>query len=345
MAVLASACGTAGVAGAPGVANPDSRLILPMDPSGTATPTPFLPLPPTETPIPMQEEPEQLATSSAVVLGLDPWGDFPAPVEASAIEIPPPATELEFPEGTVHVIVLGSDQRPYEGGYRTDTMMLLTLNPRDKTVTMLSIPRDLYIYLPGFRVDRINTADVRGGFQMTADTIHYNFGIRPDFWVLVNFNGFMNAIDTLGGIDVQVTDYLTDECGRRWWSYSPGSYRMGGFQALCYVRMRKTSGDIDRLRRQQEVISGIFDRILSLDGLKRVPELYEQYEYTFQTNMELKDVLPLLPLAAEVASDRSRIQQLRIDSTLVDPWRVPYSGAAVLLPRWDPIQQLLRDSY
>jgi LCP family protein required for cell wall assembly len=224
-------------------------------------------------------------------------------------------------------------------------MMLLTLNPKDKTVKMLSIPRDLYVYLPGFRVDRINTADVRGGFQMTADTLHYNFGIRPDYWIRVNFTGFMNAIDTLGGIDVQVTDYLTDECGRRWWSYGPGSYRMGGFEALCYVRMRKSTGDFDRLRRQQEVINGIFDRILSIDGLKQVPELYEQFEYTFETNMQLKDVMPLLPLAAEVASDRSRIQQYRIDASLADHWRVPYSGAAVLLPKWDPIQQLLQEAY
>lgn len=333
------------MASAPGVNNPNNRIIITANPLGTATPTPFVPLPPTKTPEPVQLELETSATVAPVVLGLDPWGKFPAPIEASAIEIPPPAPELEFPDGTVHVALLGSDQRPYEGGYRTDTMMLLTLNPKAKSVTMLSIPRDLYVYIPGFRVDRINTSDVRGGFQMTADTIHYNFGIRPDYWVRVNFNGFMNVVDALGGIDVQVTGYLNDECGRRWWSYNPGSYRMGGFQALCYVRMRKTSSDFDRLRRQQEVLDAIFDRVLSLDGLKQVPELYEQFDYTFETNMELKDVMPLLPLAAEVASDRSLIQQLRIDSTLVDHWRVPYSGAAVLLPKWDPIQQLLQSSY
>ncbi|MEW6567081.1 MAG: LCP family protein [Chloroflexota bacterium] len=312
-------------------------------PASTATATPFAPLPQTPTPLPTAPF---TPTPSAMPTPVNPWGDFPAPVEPSAIEIPRPMEAIRFPEGVVNVILLGSDQRPYEAGHRTDTMMIASLNPQAGTVTLLSIPRDLYVYIPGWRVDRINIADLRGGPDLVAQTILYNLGIRIDHWARVNFYGFVKAVDALGGIDVQVTRYLRDECGGTWYTFWAGTtVHMSGWTALCYVRMRKTSGDFDRLRRQQEVIQATFNRVVSLDGLSRVPELYAQFGSLVQTDLSLEDVLPLVPLAVAVSTNSPAIRHYAIDSTMATQWRVPYSGAAVLLPNRDAIQAMLRTTF
>ncbi len=312
-------------------------------PDATGTPTPFLPQPRTATPLPTAPfTPTPLATATP----LNPWGDFPAPSEPSAIEIPRPMEPVRFADGVVNIVLLGSDQRPYQAGHRTDTMMVVSLNPQAGTVTLLSIPRDLYVYIPGWRVDRINVADARGGPDLVKQTILYNLGIRIDHWARVNFSGFVAAVDALGGIDVQVTGYLRDECGGTWYTFHPGTtVHMDGWTALCYVRMRKASGDFDRLRRQQEVIQALFNRVVSLDGLSRVPELYAQFGRLVETDLTLDTLLPLVPLAVTVSTNPSAIRHYALDSTMATMWRVPYSGASVLLPVRDAILSLLRAAF
>lgn len=311
------------------------------DPRSTATQTPFIPLPPTAT-LP----PSAFYTPTASPTPVDPWESFPAPAESSATEIPRPYAEIEVPDGVLNIALLGSDERSYQGGYRTDALVIVSLNPQDNTITLLSIPRDLYVYVPGWRMDRINTAEPHGGFEMLRQTILYNFGIPIHHWARVNFSGFINGIDALGGIDVEITGYLYDECGGTWYSFSSGTTRhMDGWTAHCYVRMRKNSGDYDRMRRQQEVLRAIFSKIVSLDGLSRVPELYSQFSRIVQTDIDLATALPFVPLAAAVASGSGTMQSFAIDSTMVTAWRVPSSGAAVVLPDREAIQALIRTAF
>lgn len=309
-------------------------------PQSTATPTPFAPAAPTNTPDAIQV-PQPAPTPT-----LDPsqpWGDFPAPSEPSAIEIPPPAEPIAFDADVVNVLIMGSDYAPHRGsGYRTDVMMVLSLNPGEGTATVISLPRDLYVYIPGWRMNRINTADPRGGPDLAAQTILYNFGIPVHHYARMNFSGFTSLINSLGGIDVQVTGYLHDECGGTWYRYSPGSYHMNGFTALCYVRMRKNSSDFDRLRRQQEVMQAIFRKVLSLDGLRRAPQLYEQFRGLVETDMRFNQGVRLLPLASHLANNPSEVQRVTIDASMATSWRVPFSGAAVLLPDRPMIQSTLR---
>jgi len=341
LVVVLAAC--SGVAGAvlPG-ALPSTGPLVTADPFATATPTPFIPLLPTATPTPgPTSTPTPLPTPTSIYI----WGYFPAPVESSAIEIPAPKPRINFPEDVVNIILLGSDWRKSGGSFRTDTMMILSLDPGAGKATLISIPRDLYVYLPGWRVDRINTADVRGGPEMVRNTVLYNLGIEIDHYVRVSFYGFINAVDLLGGIYVPVGKYMQDKCGRTTYTYSPGLYHMDGYTALCYVRMRKRSSDFDRLRRQQEVIQALFNRVLSLDGLARVPQLYDQFSSLVQTDISLDDILPLIPLGAKLALDASLIQIYKIDSSMVTSWRVPYSGASVLLPNHEAIQAMLQSAF
>jgi LCP family protein required for cell wall assembly len=336
MLLAASLSACSGLAG--GLFAPGLPLVT-ADPNAPATPTAFMPLSPTETPIPTATAtPGPTATPTPV----NPWGSFPGPVEPSAIEIPPPLPAFTLGKGAKAFALLGSDIRPNDGGWRTDTILIVVLDPASGTARILAVPRDLYVYIPGWRVDRINTADVRGGFDMLAQTILYNFGIPIDHMVRIDFSGFTRLVDSLGGLDVQVTGYLNDECGRRHWSYSPGVFHMDGFTALCYVRMRKASSDFDRLRREQEVLLAMFDRVVSLNGLARIPELYDQVRSLVKTDLEVNDLLPLVPLAASLAADRTRLSLHRVDTTVVTSWTVPYSGASVQLPNRDALLTMLR---
>ena len=101
--------------------------------------------------------------------------------------------------------------RPYGGGFRTDVMMLVSINLDSKEVNMISFPRDLYVYMPGLYSDRINTAMPRGGFDLVADTMEYNFGLRPDYYGMIHLWTLKTFVDSIGGINVQVGQTLSDQ--------------------------------------------------------------------------------------------------------------------------------------
>ncbi|MBN2044208.1 MAG: LCP family protein [Anaerolineales bacterium] len=250
-----------------------------------------------------------------------------------------PAEPLKLPHNQVNFLLLGSDQRPYEGGFRTDVIMLVSINTESQTVNMVSFPRDLYVYLPGLYSDRINSAMARGGFALLADTLEYNFGVRPDYYGLINFWSFKNLIDTLGGINVQVGRTLSDQrTGYGTYTVYPGSVNMNGETTLWYVRSRYTTSDFDRARRQQEVVTALVRRLLSFDVVTKFPTLYNQFQGIIETNLPLAEVTPFLPLADELFN--GDYGTYVVDESLVTHWRTP-SGSAVLLPNQEAIQTLL----
>ncbi|GMR10647.1 MAG: hypothetical protein BMS9Abin28_1468 [Anaerolineae bacterium] len=253
--------------------------------------------------------------------------------------------KISFEPEVTNILLLGSDERPGTGGFRTDAIMVVSVDPSEGTAKLISIPRDLYVYIPGWRMDRINTAMVRGGFNMTRQTVLYNFGIPLDGWARMNFNGFISAIDTLGGITVESTAYMRDECRGKILTYRSGvSYDMDGGDALCYVRMRKSGGDFDRMRRQQEVVRAIFAKLLTINGLARIPQLYNQFYNSFTTDIELTELLPLVPTAVQLGADPTRISHFSVNRDLVNSWRTP-SGGAVLLPKRPGIQLMLLEAF
>lgn len=307
----------------------------------TLTPTPFLPEGMMVAFDNDGQDAQTAQTSYALASpGESPWGDFPAPSVASDLAIPPPVEALEQAEGQLNILILGSDQRPDDGGFRTDVVLLLSVNPDDGRASLISFPRDLYVYQPGWGMDRINTAQARGGFELIALTFEYNFGVRPDHWVLVNFEGFRDIITALDGIDVEVQQALSDQRdGYGEYSVESGNLRMDAETALWYVRSRGSSDDFDRTRRQQEVIRAIFFRSLSLDILKQAPELYAAYKQMLQTDLSFADMLPLFSLPGQI-KDGAGIQGFIIGPNQAAPW-VSSSGALVLLPDRDAIRQVL----
>ncbi len=248
------------------------------------------------------------------------------------------------PEGQVNILLLGSDVRPEGGGFRTDVIVWVSLNPKGEFVSAISFPRDLFVQIPGQGENRINVAFPRGGFDLLAETFEINFGIRPDHYIMVDFNGFTTVVNNLGGINVQVSQNLSDSCATwvdpsGWCSVGPGAVHMNGDLALWYARSRYSTNDIDRARRAQEVIEAIFRRLMNLDVILRVPELYNAYTTYVQTDITLGDVLNLMPLATKI-QENGDIRNYVVGYDHAYDW-VTQQGAQVLVPDYEAIQDLL----
>jgi LCP family protein required for cell wall assembly len=330
----------------------DYLLVAP--PGSTPTPTPFQPMPPTPTYLPTSQATEvveiivqptpipEIETKLVSDEGRS-WDDYPGPSVWPDLDIPAPVGILSHPEGQVNILLLGSDQRLNDGGFRTDTIQLLTINPQEGTVKLTAFPRDLYVYIPGYTMQRINTAMGWGGFDALAQTMEYNFGVRPEYYVLINFWSFKDVIDSIGGITV---DIGRDLCDQRdsfgWYCVSQGTMWMDGESALWYVRSRYSTSDLDRGRRQQEVLDAIFDQLMNLNSLQRVPELYEIYKQNVTTNLDLDFMLNLIPIASHIA-DTHQVGRYAIGGGQVYNW-TNTSGAMVLVPIRETVLDVMRQA-
>jgi len=254
----------------------------------------------------------------------------------------------------VTVLVLGIDERSQETGpFRTDTMILLTLDPASKQAGALSIPRDLWVPIPGYPEGRINTAHFLGdlygheggGPALAVQTVEYNIGVPIDYYVRINFQGFVTLVNQIGGIDVLVEETIIDPTYPDYnYGYDPltieaGWHHFDGEMALKYARTRHGSSDFDRAHRQQQVLLAIMERVTSLNMLpdlaRNASKLYDNLQSSVQTDMALDQALALANLALQV--DRSTIRLGVIDQTCTQPWVTP-NGAQVLVPLRDEMR-------
>lgn len=250
----------------------------------------------------------------------------------------------ELPSNQVNILLLGVDDFG-ENNFRTDVIMLLSINPKHGSVSLISFPRDLYVTIPGYWSNRINTAWSLGGYELLASTFEVNFGIRPDYYMMVNYNGFQDVVNSLDGIEVDVTEELQDECkfnASGWCVVPPGLTHMDGGTALWYSRSRKTTSDFDRNRRAQDVVVAIFKKALNLNVLIKVPELYGLYREYVDTNMPLTAILPLLPMASSLM-DGSAINHFAVTPDMAYNW-ITAEGAWVLIPDYNLISSMLNEA-
>ncbi len=307
-------------------------VLAPAD--ATVTPTPFQPIPPT----PENELPEEpILTPPPPGMTPTPTVPVPTPV-AKPTEVP----ELAQLPSQFNIALLGSDKRPTDAGFRTDTIILLTLNSDQGSVNITSFPRDLYINLPGYGNGRINTAWTFGGHNMLVSTFKSNFGIRIDRYVLINFSSFKRIVDDLGGLTVNVTEPLSDYRAGYWVNIPAGPVKMDADTVLWYARSRKTTNDLKRNQRQQEVLQAIFEKMLSLNAIRRAPEIYNLYRNDVQTDAKITDILAWLPFAAKIAESRN-IKHFYLTYKQVYDWVTP-EGAMVLVPNHEALMQVIKKS-
>lgn len=257
----------------------------------------------------------------------------------------------------VSILLLGIDQRcDEEGPTHTDSIMVVTVDPVGLSAAVLSLPRDLWVEIPGFGVDRVNQAYYLGevyeypgdGPALAVETVEATLGINMDYYVTVNFDAFVEVVDLIGGIVVDVLETIEDPTyPDRCYGYDPffieaGEQRLDGEAALKYARTRATfGGDVDRAGRQQAVVLAVRDQVLQLNRLPQLiaqsPKLWQTFQGNVRTNMSLDEILQLALLTQEIP--RESIHTAVLDYDYVYNETTP-DGRQVLVPIRENIRQL-----
>ena len=193
----------------------------------------------------------------------------------------------QLAEGPSNVLVLGVDERPEseEEGSRTDTIMLVRVMPESGDVKLLSVPRDLLVEVAPGREDRINAAYNFGGIEQTITAFEEYSGVPVDHYAIVDFEGFKDVINAMGGVEVDVEDEIPPK-----YKIEDGLQNLNGQQALFYARYRGTSGgDLDRIRHQQQLVAALRSQAFDWNTVKQLPEILRVANRNVQTDVGFSD--------------------------------------------------------
>lgn len=264
------------------------------------------------------------------------------------------------------ILVMGLDKRASDGDIasRTDTMFVMMIDPVSDTARGLALPRDLYVQIPiddtpgNYIEDRINTAYAYGengdwpnggGIGAVRRTVENLLGIELDHHVIIDFEGFREVVNLLGGIDVEVPEpgvndpeYSETELPGDFYPcvFEPGTYHMDGSQALCYARVRRNSDDLDRINRQQRVILSMISKAAELNFLhspQALVNLWREYKNTIQTDVSDLQAPGYAEMAASI--DESSLSFLTL-GIVATPFTTA-EGAQVLLPSQEGVAQIV----
>lgn len=245
------------------------------------------------------------------------------------------------PFGT-QFLLLGIDRSPHGSlAGRSDTIMLVSVNPLLPVVKLLSIPRDLWVTIPGFGENRINAAhffaeaqEPDTGPDLALETINSSFGIDLRYYVRFNLESFPEVIDSMGGITLNLPESMAD--------LPSGPNQLNGVQALAFVRSRSDGDDFFRIQQGQLFVSAFIRQLLSPLTWPRIPRILSSLLQVMDTNLPVW-LLPRLTLAL-VRASFTGIETLSIDRGMVTPI-ITSEGAQVLLPNWDLIIPYLGSNY
>lgn len=229
--------------------------------------------------------------------------------------------EVKNEEHITNIMLIGQDRRPGEGRQRSDVMILCTINTAKKELTLTSFMRDMYVPIPGYYDDRINACYKLGGMKLLGKCMESNFSVYVDGMLEVDFDGFTDVIDTMGGVDIYLTQSEANYMIMNGFSVKAGMNHMNGETALFYARNRSVgNGDFTRTERQRKVISALVDKCkgMSLPQLKKLAEKILPMFTTDLTNREIVAYTSeLLPLLKDLKVNTQRIPA---DGTFKDAW-------------------------
>jgi LCP family protein required for cell wall assembly len=274
---------------------------------------------------------------------------------------PVPVVYPEWGTQPVNILLLGLDYRPAtdtsEADTRADTQIIVHIDPVAKSAAMVAIPRDLWVPIPDFPDGRINSAyqlgetnkaRIEGGGPVLAmSTIEQNFGIQIQYYAKVDFTGFEQILDTIGGVTIDVPRPLVDN------EYPLGNYgvtrlyipaglqHMDGRTALAYARSRHADSDLGRNSRQEQVLLAVRQQGLNLNLITKLNDLAGELSTAVETNLSISQVGSLYQLSKDI--DKSSIQSVTISADMVTETFV--GGADVLLPNWDLIRPAVAQAF
>ncbi len=258
---------------------------------------------------------------------------------------PMTAFEIDIPNRFVNIVLLGTDVnfRRLDGTWRTDSIIIASIDVEDGSVGLLHVPRDLWVYIPNYGYNRINTADLwgeldkeGGGPERVKETIEYNLGIPIDYYVKMHREGFKKIVDTLGGVDIDVACPLPEL------SLDAGMHHLDGEMAYEFVHTRETSSDYDRGRRQRKMLMALWEQALTPDIITKLPQLWVSMGDTFETDIPMDQALNLARLGLQLNFED--IDTKAISGKETKNWTTP-EGLMVLLPREEELKILLQEFY
>lgn len=253
----------------------------------------------------------------------------------------------------ITILLLGADLSASDGSSRTDTIMLVNIDPGAKTANILSIPRDLKVVIPGYGIDKINAAFALGDYNkvqgggagLMIRTIEANFGIPIHAFVQIDFNGFTHMVDTVGGIYVDVpypimdNSYPAENFNYQRIYFPAGWQHLDGEEALIYARTRHQDGDTSRSARQQQVLLAMRDQHLNADLITQLPRLITEFGGSVRTDISITDAISLAQLGLEIP--RENITQVSISGAVYD--EIGDNGIFYLQVDWTVMEGILSD--
>lgn len=256
-------------------------------------------------------------------------------------------------EDRITILLLGADLSAADGSSRTDTIMLVNIDPRTKSASIMSIPRDVKVVIPGYGIDKINAAFALGDYNkvqgggagLMIRTIEANFGIPIHAFVQIDFNGFVQMIDTVGGIYVDVpypimdNTYPAENFNFQRIYFPAGWQHLDGEEALIYARTRHQDGDTSRSARQQQVLLALRDQHLNTDLITQLPKLITDFGDTVRTDISVTDAIKLAQLGLEIPRDN--ITQIPVGEALYED--IGDNGVFYLGVYWTEMEALLSD--
>jgi LCP family protein required for cell wall assembly len=290
----------------------------------------------------------------------------------SGTPVPTQVPLVDQPSDAINILLLGTDQRPSSSGYRTDSIIVVGVNPKRQYVTVLSIPRDLWVYVPiENKFDRINTVDAwgeshkvpGGSASLIKQTLLYNLGIPIDYYARIDFSGVKQIVDRVGGVSVLAfcplydifpdvpddqSDIISDPALLATVLTgtidipTPGLYALDGKHALWFARSRKSTNDFDRSRRQQQVLRAIWAKIKANGLISQLPNLWGDVTSIVQTDLSVNDVGYLASFASQL--DDSHIKLRAIDKLSTEGF-VAANGAEVLAIVPDRVSAIVQEAF
>ncbi|SFE73106.1 LCP family protein [Alteribacillus iranensis] len=271
----------------------------------------------------------------------------PPAVEGSPAEVDDEQQTEETPEESLNFLLVGVDDKE-SGAARTDTIMLANLKPTSGEVKLASIMRDTYVEIPGHQNNKINASFSFGGIDLLKETVEDNFNIPIDYYATVNFDGFVEVVDTLApkGLEIEIEDrmYYSDHSGDVYIDFQPGNHNLDGEETLNYVRYRSDhENDFGRVRRQQEILRTLKDKLFSASSVVKVPQLIGAIRPNLDTDVSTSKMIGLGKDIMLHPVDHIDTMRIPTEDAYTDQ-RYSHAGA-VLEPDLEKNRQILHEFF
>ncbi|MEA2086531.1 MAG: LCP family protein [Candidatus Caldatribacteriota bacterium] len=236
----------------------------------------------------------------------------------------------------VNILIVGCDEIENHG--RADTIVLLSVSPKTKDVLILSIPRDTRVEIPGRGMDKINHAYAFGGQKLISKTVSSFLGVPIHFYAVADFNGFVNIIDELGGVEIDVEKemHYVDKAGGVEINLYPGKQILDGEKSLQYIRFRHDKlGDLGRIKRQQKLALAVIKKMMNFDSITKIPQISEGMKGYVETNIEAQDAIALANLFRGVDQEKFKVETIQSKPVYIE-------GVSYLEPDIEEVRQRVK---